>query len=50
MGNNVQAEEEIGEPGNLELNLCELLDIDVEGLALKIAMGIDPWEEKENTP
>ena len=30
---------------NLELNLCELLGIDVEAIALRIAMGEDEEEE-----
>ena len=32
---------------DVEQNLCELLGIDVEALALKLAMGINPWDEKE---
>ena len=30
----------------MELNLCELLGIDVEGIAKRIAMGLDDEEEE----
>lgn len=35
---------------NIDVNLCKLLNIDVDKIALKIAMGEDPWsiENKEN--
>ena len=29
----------------MELNLCELLNIDVEAIALRIAMGLDEEDE-----
>ena len=38
----------IDEDTNLEVNLCQMLNIYVDGIALKLAMGIDPWAEKEN--
>jgi len=30
----------------MELNLCELLNIDVEAIALRIAMGLDEDDEE----
>lgn len=35
---------------NIDVNLCKLLNIDVDKIALKIAMGEDPWspDNKEN--
>ena len=35
---------------NIDINLCKLLNIDVDKIALKIAMGEDPWspDNKEN--
>lgn len=32
---------------NVEINLCELLNIDVDKIALQIALGEDPWAERE---
>lgn len=32
---------------NMELNLCELLNIDVEAIALRIAMGLDEDEDAD---
>jgi len=48
-----QAEEIKDEDGgaNIDINLCKLLNIDVDKIALKIALGEDPWaspEDKEN--
>ena len=35
-------------PGeNVELSLCDLLNIDVDKLALMIVQGKDPWAEKD---
>ena len=48
-----QEEEMQDEDGgaNIDINLCKLLNIDVDKIALKIALGEDPWaspEDKEN--
>lgn len=40
-------QDEDGGP-NVDINLCELLNIDVDKIALKIAMGIDPWADEDN--
>ena len=32
---------------NVDVNLCELLNIDVDRIALQIALGKDPWAERE---
>lgn len=32
---------------NVEINLCELLNIDVDKIALQIALGEDPWADRE---
>lgn len=39
----------VDEDPNVEQNLCKLLGIDVEGLALKLAQGIDPWADQEDS-
>ena len=38
-----------GDDVNVEQNLCELLGIDVEDLALKLAQGIDPWADQDES-
>jgi hypothetical protein len=45
----VEMQEEDG-GANIDVNLCKLLNIDVDKIALKIAMGEDPWspDNKEN--
>ena len=32
---------------NVDVNLCQLLNIDVDKIALKIALGQDPWADRE---
>lgn len=32
---------------NIDVNLCKLLNIDVDNIALMIAMGKDPWSQRE---
>lgn len=43
--NNCDLENDMG--GNVELNLCELLGIDVEGIAYKLAMSEESEEEEQ---
>ena len=38
----VEMQDEDGGP-NIDVNLCKLLNIDVDKIALMIAMGEDPW-------
>ena len=38
-------QDEDGGP-NIDVNLCKLLNIDVDGIALRIAMGEDPWADE----
>lgn len=33
---------------NVDVNLCELLNIDVDKIALRIAMGEDPWADQDD--
>ena len=42
-----QNETELANGANVELNLCELLGIDVEGIAYKLAMSEDDAEEEQ---
>lgn len=32
---------------NIDINLCKLLNIDVDKIALRIAMGEDPWADDD---
>lgn len=43
----IKGQEKEKEDASVEQNLCELLGIDVEALALKLAQGINPWDERE---
>lgn len=33
---------------NIDVNLCKLLNIDVDKIALRIAMGEDPWADEKD--
>jgi hypothetical protein len=33
---------------NVDVNLCQLLNIDVDKIALRIAMGEDPWADEDD--
>lgn len=39
---------EDGDGPNIDVNLCKLLNIDVDRIALRIAMGEDPWADEDN--
>lgn len=46
----IESDLEDAQGGNMELNLCTLLNIDVEAIAYRIALGLDDDDETQNQP